>query len=136
MTADPSDESLDDLLTAVASRDAATLHRLIVQRQFVLVSVGDDQEDGDGMGALTAEIDHHDVMVAFTSETLAGEFVAGMTDLFGQEDEVQGFIVDGESLLEYLPSAYGLLLNPETSAIGLIDAALIGEVLSAAEDSK
>ena len=87
-------QSAEQLLTAVSDRDATTLRRLIVETQFALIRIKEDNED---MHLLTTEIDDNKVLVAFTSETLAIRFINGLTDPLTKE--VHHFIVDGESLL-------------------------------------
>jgi hypothetical protein len=122
----------DALMTTIVDRDAAAIRRQIIQREFILINVSDgedDDDDGEEMGALTAEIDDFDVLVVFTSEEHAGRFVEGMGELFEEEDEVTGFVVDGNALLEYLPESYGLLINAESDGAQVIDPLLLGEVL-------
>ena len=119
------------LSAAVEARDAAKLRELILDGEFILINIQSDEEDDDdeeAMGALTAEIDELPALVTFTSERHAGAFVGAMGDLFEDSEEVQGFLVDGDALLEYLPEDYGLLVNPETDSALVIDATLAAEV--------
>ena len=127
-----SDAFLSKFAVAIDSVDTKRLLQLIVDQNFVLISVVDDTDgdDDDAMGAITAEVEDFDVLVAFTSEPLAGEFVDAMGDMFGDQDQVQGFIVDGEALLDYLPEDYGLLLNPETEYVALIEPDLAQQVIA------
>ena len=36
-----------------------------------------------------------------------------MADLFSEDESVDGILVDGAAMLEYMPEGYGLLLDPE-----------------------
>ncbi|TWU45197.1 hypothetical protein Q31b_03680 [Novipirellula aureliae] len=126
MTSESTNQALD---AAIADRNASRIRSLLLELQFVLINIEDDEEDEESMGALTAEINEEEVLVAFTSEENAGIFVEEMSDLFTELDEVQGFVVDGETLLDYLPEDFGLLLDPETEDALTIDAALVGEIL-------
>lgn len=121
-----------NIVAAVEARDTSTLLQLIVAQQFVLISVTDqaDADDEEAMGAITAEVNDDEVLVAFTSEPLASEFVESMSDMFDEGDQIQGFIVEGDALLEYLPDDFGLLLNPETVFMVLIDAELARQVIA------
>lgn len=117
------------LSAAIEDRDAPKLRQLILNGEFILINIQSEEDDEeDAMGALTAEIDDLPVLVAFTSERHAGAFVGAMGDLFEDSDEVQGFVVEGDALLEYLPDDYGLLVNPETESALVIDATLAAEV--------
>ncbi len=122
----------DALITPIVDRDAAAVRVQIIQREFILINVSDGEDDGEAeeeMGALTAEIDDFDVLVVFTSEENAGRFVEGMGELFEEEDEVTGFVVEGDALLEYLPEGYGLLINAECDGVQVIDPLLVSEIL-------
>ncbi len=130
----PTDDDLPaadpELADAVANRDASALREQIVAREFILISVQeeDDGED-DGMGALTADVDDQPVLVAFTSEGHAERFVSAMSEIFDGSEEVEGFLVEGNALLEYLPEDYGLLFDPETNAAQFVDALLAQALL-------
>ncbi|GAA5507131.1 SseB family protein [Novipirellula caenicola] len=121
---------------AITERNAKEIRSILLGLDFVLINI-DDEDEGDGdeesMGALTAEIEDADVLVAFSSEENAGLFVGEMGDLFSEEDEVQGFVVDGETLLEFLPEGFGLLINPETEFKQIIDPDLAAEILELGE---
>ncbi len=124
--------NVQDLDAAIADRDAVRIRNLLLKLDFVLINIDDEEEtdsDEESMGALTAEIEDCDVLVAFTSEENAGEFVGAMGDLFTEDDEVQGFVVDGETLFEFLPEGFGLLLNPETDYKQMIDPDLAALIL-------
>ena len=115
-----------------ATRDAGLLRRAILAGEFVLINVSQDEEDDEeGQGALTAEIDGFEALVMFTSEELAGEFVNGQEDLFGEDEQVEGIVVEGVALLDYLPEGYGVLVDPEFEQASVLDPALVAEVLGA-----
>lgn len=126
---DMSESDFSQLLAAIADRDAAKLRSLILASEFVLLSVSEDEEDEENVGALTAEIGDFEVLVAFTSEQNAGVFVREMGDLFEDEEGVDGVVVEGEALLEYLPEGFGLLLNPEVEDASVMDPALVTEIV-------
>ncbi|TWT81002.1 hypothetical protein CA13_24490 [Planctomycetes bacterium CA13] len=130
MASESNNHALD---AAIADRDVSKIRTLILGLQFVLINIDDDEEDDESMGALTAEVEEEEVLVAFTSEEHAGQFVEEMGDLFTELDEVQGFIVDGETLLDYLPEEFGLLLNPETDEKQIIDGGLVSEIIKLGE---
>jgi hypothetical protein len=119
------------LFAAIDERDAAQVRSLILANEFVLISVSEGEDDDEeNVGALTAEIGEFDVLVAFTSEQNAGVFVGEMGELFEDEEGVDGVVVDGEALLEYLPDGFGLLLNPEVEDASIVDPTLAAEVAS------
>ena len=120
-----------DLATAIEARDGNRLRELVLAGEFILINVQSEDDEEEGVGALTADLNDQPVLVAFTSEAHAGTFVGAMGELFEESDEVQGFLVEGDALLEYLPDEYGLLLNPETDDPQLIDAALSQQMVAA-----
>ena len=125
-----SDET-NALLDAIADRDAAAIRKEMAGAEYVLISMSDGTEDEeDGSGALTAEIDGEDALVVFTTEALAGEFVKEQEDLFEDSEEVEGLVVEGEALLEYLPEGFGMLIDPEVEESAMIDSALAAEVVA------
>ncbi len=112
------------LADAIANRDAKALRAEIVGMEFILINVQEEDDDEeDGMGALTADVDDQPVLVAFTSEKHAEQFVTAMAEIFEGSDEVQGFVVEGDALLEYLPEEYGILFDPETADAQFVDTA-------------
>ncbi|TWU56434.1 hypothetical protein Poly51_23440 [Rubripirellula tenax] len=116
------------------SRDAEAIRKLILAGEFVLISVEEEDEGNDdgeegSYGALTAEIDGFEALVVFTSEKIAGEFVNQQADLFGEGEEVEGIVVEGDALLEYLPEGFGMLVDPEFDDACVVDPALVIEVL-------
>ncbi|QDT07012.1 hypothetical protein K227x_54360 [Rubripirellula lacrimiformis] len=121
------------------SRNAESIRKAILAGEFVLISVADDEvadEGGDdeAYGALTAEIEDFEALVVFTSEEIAGEFVNQQEDLFGEGEEVEGIVVEGNALLEYLPEGYGMLFDPEFEDASVVDPALAAEVLAGGDD--
>ena len=123
---------------AVLRRDVATLWDCLRGREFLLISVQeeDDPDSEEEVGALTADVDGHPALVAFSSQENAEAFISAVDDLFDESDEVEGFFVPGEMLLDYLPDGYGMLFDPETDDAVLVDESLAGELLSsqAADD--
>lgn len=114
------EHNVEAYATAIEAKDADVLRTLILAGEFILINVQSEEDDEEGMGALTADIDDTPVLVAFSTEEHAGAFVGAMSDMFDEADEVHGFLVEGDALLEYLPDDYGLLIDPETEDIQLI----------------
>ena len=123
-------DAKNEISDAVAERDAAKLRSLILTAEFVLLSVADEDEDDENVGALTAELEDFDVLVAFSSEKNAGDFVNEMSELFEDDEEVEGVVVEGEAMLEYLPEGFGLLIDPETEAACIVEPTLAAELVS------
>ncbi len=121
------------LIAAINERDASQLRSLMLAREFVMISISGDEDDNDSVGALTAELGDFEVLVVFTSEQNAGVFVREMGELFENEEEVDGVVVEGDAVLEYLPEGFGMLLNPEIESASLIDPMLAAEILKTGE---
>ena len=119
----------NELGEAIAERDRAEIRRLILQTDFIVISVDTDETE-ESVAPLTAEIQDFEVLMAFTSEQTAGRFVDAMSELFSEEEEVEGTLVEGATLLESLPEGFGLLLDAESDHAGLIDPALAKELTS------
>ena len=124
-------ENTPQLMAAIEERDAATIRSLVLQSEFVLININHNEEDEDDVSTLTAEVDDFDVIVAFTSEKLAGEFVKSMDEIFDDAESVDGIVVEGETMLSYLPEEFGLLINPEDELSAVVDPKLLGEVQAA-----
>ncbi len=105
---------------AVEDRNADAIRQLILASEFILLNIQGEDDEEEGMGALTADIEDMPVLVAFSSEENAATFVGAVSEMFEDEEEVQGFLVEGDSLLDYLPEDYGLLMDPETDDVVLI----------------
>lgn len=110
------------LSEAVAEGDASKLRDVIRANRFFLINIQHEGEGEEEMGALTADVDDKPVLVVFSSEGHAEQFVNEVSDMFEESDEVQGFVVDGEALLDYLPEDYGLLFDAESEDAQYVDA--------------
>ncbi len=115
------------LVDAISRRDMSQVRSLILAAEFFVISVADDESDEE-LAAMTAEIGDFEVLVAFTSEKSAGHFVHQRSELFGEEESVDGVMINGALLLEYLPKGLGLLLDPESDGATMIDPSLADEV--------
>ncbi len=126
--------SSDSLHDAILERDAKRISELILAAEFVLLNtvVGEDEDDSN-VGAMTAEIEDMEVLVVFSEENSAGEFVRENGDLFEEDEEVEGVVVEGAALLDYLPDDYGILLDPKGEEALVLDASLIAEIKSAGD---
>jgi hypothetical protein len=49
-------------------------------------------------------------------------------DLFASDESVDGVVVDGEALLEYLPDGFGILMDPESDSAIVIEPGLLRDV--------
>ena len=121
------------LAAAINERNASQVRSLVLAREFVMISISGENDDEDNVGALTAEMGDFDVLVVFTSEQNAGVFVREMGELFENEEEVDGVVVEGNAMLEYLPEGFGILLNPEIESACVIEPALAAEILETGE---
>ena len=65
------------------------------------------------------------LVVAFTNESAAGDFVHSMEEIFEEGDEIEGYVLNGDALLEYMPPEHGLFLNPESDDSLVIDHELL-----------
>ncbi|MGI8980624.1 MAG: hypothetical protein ACR2FY_15455 [Pirellulaceae bacterium] len=104
----------DNLHAAIAGGDSAEIARYMLAQDFTLVEEYDDEVLEENVGAMILEVDGFPALVAFTSEECAGNFVDTTPDLVGSSGTMPGFVVGGDSVFEYLPEGYGLILNPET----------------------
>lgn len=127
-----------DLVAAIENQNAESIKQLLANAEFILINVQgpeDDDEDDESIGALTADLEDMQVLVVFSSEEHAGTFVSEMTDMFDPEEEVQGFMVEGDMLLDYLPEEFGMLINPETDDALIMTAALADELRPPEEEA-
>ena len=114
---------------AVAERDVNQLRSLLSSGEFILLSTTKSEQEDDGnVGAVTAEVGDMEVLVVFTSEETAGQFVHDSGDLFDEDEEVDGVVVEGGALLEYLPEGFGILLDPEGDEALIIEPGIIAEL--------
>ena len=107
-------DQIANLHDAISNGNVPDIHRKILASEFILLSTSKaGEDDDDNVGALTAELEEAEDLVAFTTEENAKTFVDGMADLFSEDESVDGILVDGAAMLEYMPEGYGLLLDPE-----------------------
>lgn len=120
-----------ELHSAVSAGDLDKLRETILKREFVLLSTSKNEDDEDeNVGALTAEIDQFEVLVAFTSESNAEVFVREMGDLFSEDESVDGVVVEGQAMLDYLPEGYGLLIDPELDQTSVMDPQMTSAIMT------
>ncbi|MGI9470526.1 MAG: SseB family protein [Rubripirellula sp.] len=131
MSDSESDSTLDgELHAAITAGDLPKLRESVLAGEFVLLSTSKSDEDEDeNMGALTAEIDEFEVLVAFTSEANAELFVREMGELFSDDESVDGVVVEGQAMLDYLPDGYGLLIDPEMENTSVLDPKMTAAVM-------
>ena len=120
-----------ELHSAVSAGDLDKLRETILKREFVLLSTSKNEDDEDeNVGALTAEIGQFEVLVAFTSESNAEVFVREMSDLFSEDESVDGVVVEGQAMLDYLPEGYGLLIDPELDQTSVMDPQMTSAIMT------
>ena len=123
-----SPESLESQLAgAIQQRDAVRVRQLIDAAEFVLLTMSDegDGDDEEGANVFSTDLDGMDLLVAFTNEDAAGEFVHSMEEIYEEGDEIEGYVLDGDALLQYMPPDHGLFLNPESDDSLVIDYELL-----------
>ncbi|KAA5539285.1 hypothetical protein FYK55_24535 [Roseiconus nitratireducens] len=113
------------LADALEQRDAVLVRQLMAEAEFVLLSLPDEDDDEDAANVLSADIDDMEVLVAFTNEKAAEAFVQSMDEMYDEDDEIEGYVLQGDALLDYMPPDHGLLLNPESDDALIIDLDLI-----------
>lgn len=129
-------EDTNAFLDAIAEGDPAEIRKMMAGAEFVLISMSDGTEgesEDEGSGALTAEIEGQEALVVFTSEELAGQFVNEQEDLFEDTEEVEGLVVEGDALLQYLPEGFGMLIDPEFDGAAMIDPDLAAQIAALEE---
>ena len=120
-----------NLHDAISNGNVPDIHSKILASEFILLSTSKaSEDDDDNVGALTAELEEAEVLVAFTTEENAKTFVDGMADLFSEDESVDGILVDGAAMLEYMPEGYGLLLDPELEPNSLMTPDVTAGVLA------
>jgi hypothetical protein len=123
-----STESLESKLAdAIEQRDAVLVRQLFDTAEFVLLTVSDEEDDEEEEGAnvFSTDVDGMDLLVAFTNEQAAGDFVRSMEEIYEEGDEIEGYVLDGDALLDYMPPEHGVFLNPESDDSLVIDHDLI-----------
>ena len=116
---------------AITNGDVPEIHSKILASEFILLSTskaGESEEEN--IGALTAEVEDIEVLIAFTSEDNAKAFVNEMDNLFAEDESVDGILVNGSAMLEYMPDGYGLLLDPELKPCSLMKPDVTASVLA------
>lgn len=98
---------------AMDRQDPGSVTRQLIEHQFLLIHLADGSDTEEILGALTAEFEGDDYLVAFSSQTEASRFVEQRSDLFDEDSEVGGFWVDGQTMLDYLDDELGVLINPD-----------------------
>lgn len=122
-----STESLESKLAdAIEQRDAVLVRQLFDTAEFVLLTVSDEEDDDEeGANVFSTDVDGMDLLVAFTNEQAAGDFVRSMEEIYEEGDEIEGYVLDGDALLDYMPPEHGVFLNPESDDSLVIDHDLI-----------
>ena len=116
---------------AILERDPGKIHEKMAESEFVLLNTHTAEEDDNNVGAMTAEIEDVEVLVVFSEEAAAAEFVNDNGELFEEDEEVEGVVVEGTALLDYLPDDYGILLDPKGEEALLIDPSMVSEIKAA-----
>ena len=126
--------SLNELIhEAVAERDLSEIHSLIKNNEFILLSTAQDDQEGHE-GAFIADIDGMEALMVFSSNEVAKQFVDESSDSISPDEEIDGIIIEGEALLDYLPAHYGILLDAECESALIIEPELVQQVKKFSED--
>lgn len=137
LSADSFESKLAD---AIEQRDAVLLRQLIDPAEFVLIAVSEEEAEEDDEEAsanvFSTEMDGMELLVAFTNEEAAGGFVSAMEEEFEDEEEVEGYVLDGGALLDYMPPEHGLYLNPESDDPLILDGELVSLIRNADGESE
>lgn len=124
-------EQNSSLHDVISKGNVPEIHSTILASDFVLISTSKAGEnDDDTVGALTAELEEVEVLVAFTTEANAKIFVDAMADFFEEDESIDGILVDGAAMLDYMPEGYGLLLDAELEINTLMAPNVTAEVLA------
>jgi hypothetical protein len=120
-----------NLHDVISQGNVPEIHSKILASDFILISTSKEGEtDDDNIGALTAELEEVEVLVAFTTEANAKIFVDAMAEFFTEDESVDGIVVDGAAMLDYMPEGYGLLLDAELEINTLMAPNVTAEVLA------
>lgn len=126
--------NLNELIhQAVADRNISEIHSLIKNNEFILLSTAPDGEE-EHEGAFIAEIDGMEALMVFTSNEVAKQFVDESNDSISPEEEIDGIIIEGEALLDYLPEQYAILLDAECESALIIETELMLQVKNFSQD--
>lgn len=127
-----SDSIETELAGAIEKRDAVLVRQLMDKCEFVLLTMSDEEDDDDeGANVFSTDLDGMELLVAFTNEQAAGDFVHSMEEIYEEGDEIEGYVLDGHALLDYMPPEHGLYLNPESDDSLVIDHDLLSLVQKA-----
>lgn len=120
--------TLNHILEALAQDNQPEIARLFPTHTFTLIELADESEDEDGTAALTAEVEDFLVLVAFTSNEHVEQFAEKVPDMFESEDDIPAFTANGNELMGFLPTDFGILFNPESSDCFVMSPAVIEQL--------
>ncbi len=115
---DEEDTVGEAIATAVENDAMDEVEQLIRSNSFVVLQqfdpeTGDVDENDDGsFNVILVEIDEDPAVVAFTQEKYASEFLSEVEDEIPEAEHYPAIVLDGNTLLDGLPSDCGLLINP------------------------
>ncbi len=119
----------------LSDRDAVGVADILCEHEFVLLCLADDSgepgEDAASVPALTADFEGGRYLVAFTDSDRARQFIRAQRDLFGDQQEVSGYVVSGRELLEFCDEVDGLVLDPESGQTRRLDADWVESIADA-----
>lgn len=125
------------LAEAIEQRDPLAIRQLIEQGEFVLLTAKSDEEDTseaesdeDIDNVFCVNVDDMDLMVTFSNDEAVKDFVMEMQDMYEDSEDIEGYVLEGASLLAYTPPEMGILINPESDCDLAIDAELFAQVQS------
>lgn len=118
----------DSLHERCLHADPAELRAFLYQREFTLIDSHLSPPE-QGTAPYMHRVNDFDMVVAFTSNEHAGTFAGAVSDVFGEEG-IDGFVVSGEDLIKFLPEGCGVLFNPETDEIAVLEPFRVEQIKS------
>lgn len=118
-----------ELFAAFETDDPKVIAEAILEQEFSLVDVGED-ESAEEHNALVAELDDFAGIVSFTGETFAQQFANTVEEALNKEGELPCFVVQGRDFLDLIPDDIGILLNAESEECYIFPPEFVQEIKS------
>lgn len=113
------DEELGTLIAAAAeASDAVVAASIIRSADFIILQqidmeTGDIETDEEGnFSVVLAEVDDETAVICFTAQEAVDHFQVEISSNLPVGKELPAVVLDGDTLLDGLPSDCGLLVNP------------------------
>jgi hypothetical protein len=108
----------ETIMTAAEDGDVGEVVRIIRENNFMVLQQYDpesgevDENDDGSFNVVLVEIEEETAVVAFTQEKFASEFLHDVSGELPQAEQFPAVMLDGNTLLDGLPSDCGLFINP------------------------